>query len=82
MTRSVEGDAGRALTRLAHEQARRNHAAIEQACEAALQGGRAGVCVTRNGNGTVTVEVCLDVPFGTIHEHILPPVPTEGDADA
>lgn len=51
------------------EQARRNHEVIEQACEAALQGGRYGVRWWPNGDGTVTAQVHPSVPYGTIHEH-------------
>lgn len=57
------------LEALVDEAARRAHAAIEQACEAALQGGEHGVRVDWGRDGTVTARVDPEVPYGHIHEH-------------
>lgn len=44
-------------------------AAIERACEAAIAGGRYGVRVTNEPDGTTTVAVDPAVPYGFIYDH-------------
>lgn len=53
----------------AAEQARRNVAVIEQACELALQGGKHGVLVVARPGGAVSASVHPSVPYGTIHHY-------------
>jgi hypothetical protein len=52
---------------VARIQAQQN-AAIEAACERALQGGLYGVKVIRHADGTISVGVHPDVPYGTVTE--------------
>ena len=49
----------------------RVNAAIEEACEAALQDGRYGVLVVHHRDQSVTVSVSPLVPYGFIHEHYI-----------
>jgi hypothetical protein len=66
------------MERAVHEHTRRVRAAVDQACELALQTGVCGVLVTyhpmevrpeSNGYGIgATVELSMDVPYGTIAE--------------
>jgi hypothetical protein len=44
------------------------HAAIEEACERALQGGRYGVRVVNLPDGGCLATVDPEVPYGRIHE--------------
>lgn len=68
-THSAEIDA------LVTERVRRHHATVEAACEAALQGGRHGVMVEWNADRT-TAWVDPGVPYGEVHERVLPPAVT------
>lgn len=43
-------------------------AAVEKACEAALQGGECGVLVIWHRNGDVSVGVDASVPYGFLYE--------------
>lgn len=72
MTHNAEFDA------LVLERLRRHHDVIEQACEAALQGGQHGVMVEWNAEQT-TAWVDPDVPYGEVHERVIPPGSTEHD---
>ncbi|GAA1138507.1 hypothetical protein [Nocardioides aquiterrae] len=65
----MTGDFDSGVTGMARKQAELNQAAIEQACEAALQGGEYGVRMVRHSDGTVTARVDPGVPYGTIHEY-------------
>lgn len=43
---------------------------VDAACFLALESGTKGVKVTTNlGDGSITVEITEDVPFGEIHHH-------------
>lgn len=57
---------------LVAERLRRHHAVVEEACEAALSGGLHGVMVEWDGERT-RAWVDPDVPYGTIHERVIPP---------
>lgn len=59
-----------------HELHHAQAAAVEQACEAAIQGGACGVSVYRwTDRYTAKLEAVVDptVPYGHIHEHNSPP---------
>jgi hypothetical protein len=50
------------------------NAAVEQARQHAMEGGRHGILVTRHGHTTFTVAVSEDVPFGQTQERQGPQV--------
>lgn len=54
---------------LVAEQARRNLAAVERACEEALVTEHCGVLVEHQADGSVVCTVTSRVPWGWIHEH-------------
>jgi hypothetical protein len=54
------------------EQVRREYAAIEEACEKALQSGHMGVLVVRSGGILKVAEPSPLVPYGHIYEGNLP----------
>lgn len=56
---------------LVRERIRRHHEVVEQACEAALQGGLYGVRVERTAERT-TAWADPDVPYGQIWERVIP----------
>jgi hypothetical protein len=66
LTQSDEFDA------LVTERMRRHAAVVEQACEAAIAGGMYGVMVEWNAE-TTTAWVDPGVPYGQIHERVIPP---------
>lgn len=58
---------GRAIDELARRAVEYRHWRIEQACEAALQGGRHGVLVRETSEKLIDVRVDPTVPYGEIY---------------